>query len=36
MIELQNTIKNMQNRTAVGPDGIANQFLKHAREEMSG
>ena len=37
MAELQNTIKNMQNRKAVGPDGIAHEFLIHAvRPTLSG
>ena len=34
MAELQNTIKNMQNRKAVGQDGISNEFLKHAPEDL--
>ena len=32
--ELQNTIKNMQNRKAVGPDSISNEFLKHTPEDL--
>ena len=34
MAELQNKIKNMQNKKAVGPDGISNEFLKHAPEDL--
>ena len=34
VVELQNKIKNMQNKKAVGPDGISNEFLKHAPEDL--
>ena len=34
MEELKQSIKNMDYKKAVGPDGIANTFLKHATEEL--
>ena len=34
MAELQNKIKNMQNKKAVGPDDISNEFLRHAPEDL--
>ena len=34
MAELQNIIKNMQNRKAFCPDGISNEFLKHTPGDL--
>ena len=36
MKELKQSIKNMDYKKAVGPDGIANAFLKHATDELLG
>ena len=34
MEELKQSIKNMDYKKAVGPDGIANAFLKHPTDEL--
>ena len=34
MEELKQSIKNLDYKKAVGPDGIANAFLKHATDEL--
>ena len=36
MEELKQCIKNLDYKKAVGPDGIANAFLKHATDELLG
>ena len=34
MEELKQSIKNVDYKKAVGPDGIANAFLKHSTDEL--